>query len=419
MAEQNEVLNQEQQQGVVPQEQQQGTENVLAPAASDENTDNGEPQVDDAITSRLRAIGHLLTEEERAEIIAAGNKRNGTQKQQQPTENSAATEKKDDKKPVQADQKQAESAKPSVFGFGKKKTDDKGAQIVIESPDHILPVIQKEFGMADLKDIKDLPKFFESTRDWRNKAQQFEKVNKEHTQVLQEIESLPVEFHEAFRALSEGKDYRAPFTQSAPKFDYKLDADKQDVKSLVDHYFPDKFTKEDFEESEKSPQLEMAISLSKDKYTLEKQKVEAQRAEKAAAGKKQLDAYKASLAGSVSDLTQAFPEMDADAIKEVQSVFEGGQRSVLSYFFNDDGTVKPTAMRQFALAVHGEAEIQRMMELGAHIGETRANEEILSRGADRPDPRRSSGQQDMVSDEVKKKIAGFERLGKISGGRTY
>lgn len=418
MADENGIEVQQQQTG----EQQQQAAEVNQGQQQNQFSDNGSEEIE----SRLAAVGHLLSDKDRQELEAL---KTGSQKQQTPPageQKPAGEEKKPD--PKQAEVKtdkpaEGEGEKKNVFGLKvNKKADDKGAApIVIENADQILPIVQKEFGM-EIKDIKELPKFFETTKVWRKQAQQFEDVNKKHTQVMSEIESLPIEFHEAFKALAEGKDYKAPFVQAVQKFDYKLPADKHDTKALLEHYMPayvGKFTDEDYAAAEKPPALEVAISLAKDKYELERGKIDSQRAEKARSATKQQEAINASLEGSAADLQKAFPEMDSDAIKQVRSVFEGGQSKVLSYFFNNDSTVKPDAFRRLALAINGESVIQEMMEYASHVGETKANEEILSRGADGPDPRRNAGTQDIVSDEVKKKIADMEKLGNYSSKRTF
>lgn len=415
---QGQGAGQQEQQGAATGEQNQGNSDQQAVIASDH----------EEIESRLAALGGALSEQDREEIRASmagkktDNPASGQPGAQQKPAAAAAGEGKKDEKPAAAkkDEKPegGEGKKDSIFGFGKKKADEKGTPLVIESYEQILPVIQKEFGM-EIKDVKEVPKFFEASKNWRKQAQQFEDVNKKHTQLLQEVENLPVEFHEAFRAFAKGEDWKAPFNASTPKFDYKLPVEKQDVRALVEQYFPNKFTDDDFKAEEKSPQLELTISLSKEKYSLERSKIENGRATQAAAATKQQEAYNASVAGSAQDLTKAFPEMDSDAIQQVQSVFEGGPGKLLSHFFNENGTVKPDAMRRLAMALHGESEIQRMMEYASHVGETKANEEILSRGADGPDPRRSSGQQDQVPEEVARKIAEFDRLGKQTSQRTY
>jgi hypothetical protein len=52
---------------------------------------------------------------------------------------------------------------------------------------------------------------------------------------------------------------------------------------------------------------------------------------------------------------------------------------------------------------HGKAEIQRAMNIAAKDAETRINEELVSRGADRPNPTKTGGgKQDALSQEAQK-----------------
>ena len=196
-------------------------------------------------------------------------------------------EKKDDKKDDKQDDEPAGEQKESVLGLGKKP---KKSDIVIETPEQILQVVKSEFGQ-DIKDIKGLPKFIESAKKWRADSQKVESIEKENSQFKKLWEEdLPQEFLDAATMHLQGKDFREAFA-NIPKFDFSKKAEKQDKSELVNHYFPGKFAKEDFDEKEPSQALEIALQASIDKFNVEKQTRETQRAALAERSQKLLEAF--------------------------------------------------------------------------------------------------------------------------------
>jgi hypothetical protein len=374
----------------------------------------------DEIRNTLANMGSFITEETRREMESqlASLEKPATPPQaaasaaeEPPAEPPA--DKKDDNTAPATDKKDDKAANEykSKFGLKKPGGEKKVEPIVIETPDQMLGAIKTTFGM-ELKAPAELPKFFEVATGWRKDAEKLKTVEGTHQQILAEIEALPEEFHDAFQRMSSGQDWREAFTQK-PKFDFNVPAEKQDVKALVEHYYPGKFTEEDFTSEEQSPLLEMAISTSKDKFTIEKTTYDNKRASVADETTKRLNTFKTSLAGSVNYLKQNFPDTEQDTVKSVSSILEGGPQSVIGFFFNKDGSVKQEAAESLMMAMYGKEEIQGMMEIAQHSRETQINEELLTRGADRPAPvQRQTAPGPQLSEADKQKVEEMKRLGK-------
>jgi hypothetical protein len=296
----------------------------------------------------------------------------------------------------------------SIFGLNKNKGKNAQADIVIETPDQILGVVKSKFGM-EVKEIKELPKFFETAQNWRKDAQRVPELEKESKQWKSVVETLDETLLEAVKLFHSGKDYAVAFANK-PKFDFNKKAEEQDVKSLVNHYFPGKFTEEDFKEETKSPALEIAQSAALKEYNSEKITRDNQRARIHADAQKQLSDQKVAIKSSVDHLKRSFPDMEDDSLNEVSSILEGGPQSVLQHFYNQDGTVKPEAAEMFMMAKHGKSEIQRMMAIAANISETKTNEELLSRGADGPKPKNTPAQNNNVTKETRDKITELQNM---------
>lgn len=322
----------------------------------------------------------------------------------------------------EVDAKKAETKKPEVtekpvknpLGLAKKK--GKENELVIDTPEQAIEIINKKYGQ-DLKSIKDLPKFFESQDKIRVAAQKAETFEQENLTLRKIWEDLPPEFLVAAESYFKGEDHIKTFTSTKAPFDYKKPVEQQDVKAMVNHYFPGKFTDEDFADAEPSPALQIAKEASLDKFKVEKQTREKESVAIAEKAQKAIEAQKLAANNSLTTLKQSFPEMDKDNYSQIESVINGGQQAVVSYFFNKDGTIKTDAAKRLALAMYGEEQIADFMEIAANQAESRVNEDLVSRGADGPKPKQQgNAPKEQISEETKKKLAELESL--ANGNKT-
>lgn len=371
--------------------------------------------------SLLSSLGPFLVDADRAELQTLAGNEQAAPATEPPTAQATATgepaavegtdtpagEKQEPAPEVK--EEKPEPAKKSVLGINKKKTEQK-SDLVIETPEHILTAIKSKYGQ-EYKDIKDLPKFFESVDKMRAAAQKVEDTTTKLSAIEQEIMALPVEFHEAIRAYQSGQDYRTPFIKPAG-IDYNKPSDKQDVKALVNHYFPGDFADTDFTDEEKSKALKIAESAAITKFNAEKLIHDTKRADVASRAEKNKESQRIALDSSVKGLQERFPEMDTEAFNQVKSALEGGPQKVLSLFFNNDGTAKPDAAVKLTMSLFGESELlPDAMEVAAHIAETKINEDLLTRAADGPKPNRSNGgQPEQIPAEIKKQIDDMTRI---------
>jgi hypothetical protein len=88
-------------------------------------------------------------------------------------------------------------------------------------------------------------------------------------------------------------------------------------------------------------------------------------------------------------LKDSFPDLNDSETAELSRIMESGE--INSLFMNPDGTYKPEAAKMLMLAQHGEPLIKQFMTIAEKNGETKANEELLSRGSDKPKPHKGGG----------------------------
>lgn len=399
-----------------------GTESTENAAAQEQQI---EQPVIQAPNNVLAALSGLVSDKTAKELETLGGGQAAEEKpvveetEQKPATTTAATTATQEgeggeKKPTETkeDKPTTEEVKTNVLGIGKKK--GKESAIVIENVDHILETVKSKFGQ-EAKDIKDLPKFFESAEKWRADSQKVEEVSQKVDQYESLLSGLPQEILNSMEMFYNAQDYMQAF-KDKPKFNFDVAADKQDIKELVKHYFPNKFTDEDFAEEEKSQALDIATQASIDKFNLEKQTRDNQRAKAAETATKQVELFKSSVNGSVASLKQTFPDIDTNELKNIQKTLEGGQNAIVQMFINQDGTVKANAAEALMMAIHGKSVIDEMMTVASHATETRVNEELLSRGNETRKPKNTAGAQEQISESAKAVLQG---LGGIKTQKTF
>lgn len=315
----------------------------------------------------------------------------------------------DDKKPAaKPEAKETDTEEQSVFGIKNPNKKHNEAAVTIENPEQILEIIKKDFGQ-DYKGIEELPKFFESTKKWRNDSQALEKTKSEYDNILAVLDATPVDLLEAIKLHHDGQDYMSAF-KDKPAFNFDVPVEKQSIEQLVNHYYPGKFTPEDFKEEVPPPALEIAMSASKDKYNHTKTTRDNERAAYERNASVKLESIKNSVVGSVNYLKQSFPDADQDVANGISSTLEGGIQKVAELFFNGDGTVKPEAAERLMMVLHGKSEISRMVKIASNQAESRLNEELVSRSADGPKPSRAGQIPEQISEGTKMQILQLARL---------
>jgi hypothetical protein len=342
---------------------------------------------------------------------------NSEKKEEKPADKPAEekpTETPAEKPAGSTEEKPIEDEKPNILGLkiGKKATAAKPT-LTIEKAEDILPTVKAKYGM-DLKDIKDLPKFFESVDKFRADSQKLTEVEKERDQFKGFFEGMSPELLAINTAFYEGRDY-TELTKKAV-FDYNKEADKQDVKTLVTHYYKDKFTEDQLATigtEETDPTVAIAIESSKDKYNIEKKAKQDQILAYDNQAKEQLKKFTASVDSSISNLEKSFPGIAPDTKVKVKSIMSGGIKKIAEILCNPDGSFKPNAANRLVLALDGEEVIiPELMSAAERYAETRVNEEFAQRGDGKRQRENGGGaSSDGISPEAKKVLEEIEKMG--------
>jgi hypothetical protein len=370
--------------------------------------------------STLQALGGLVNKDILDQIAKEQASKNPAPAKVE-TPVAASTEKKEDPASTDGGEKKVEETpapvkkekaaeqkeeKAGVFGLKTKKSKDE--TVVFEKPEDAINYANTEFGM-DMKETKDLSKFFGSAKKWREDSQALAKVEAEKQNLAEIFDGLPPEMIQGIKDFYEKGDYSEALSKK-PKFDYKQPVEKVDTKKLVEAYFPGKFAEDDFKEGETpSPALEIAIQASKDKYVFEKSTREERLAKVNQEASQKVNARKESIKSSVENLSKEFPHMDKAAIKQVEKVLESGD--LTSLFFSKDGTYDKSAATRIAVAIFKDDILKEAMGAAANDAETKVLEDVITRGADGKNPVKSTGGAENLPENVKKQISDIQKMG--------
>lgn len=255
--------------------------------------------------------------------------------------------------------------------------------------DDVINGLGKKWGVA-AKDVNEFvdkaDKAFTSHRAAAQKAGDLEAKQKD---ISDTFAKMPDDLRNSFLAWTKGEDYKEVFKETG--INYNKPADQQDPQTLVAKFFPNKFTKEDFEEHKTTPNpaIEIAVQASIDKFNTDKSSREAAaraKVDSQVAYKAQFDA---SVDDSVSRITDDLPFLtDQSAIESLKGdlahlhVLRG--TAMAKEFLKEDGTLRSDAASRWALAKHGKQLLDIYAGKVAELAASKATEKVVSKGADTP-----------------------------------
>lgn len=276
------------------------------------------------------------TEETKTEAKAEETKTEETKTEETKTEVKGEETKTEEIKSKETKTEETKTEKKSDSVFFKE---DKGDEIKVELKDldAFNAHIKEKFS------IDDPTKFFSSVDTWRSQAQDAEKNQTELDNITDAFEKMPDALYAAFVDWSKGEPWEKA-VQGVGVLNFDKAFNEYDVHTIVNHYLPGDFTKEDFTGEEKdSKTVKQAISLAKSRYETDKQAVQGQRATYIEEAETAKELIKTSTSSSVEDLKQSFPKMGKTEIKKVESIMNGGDLTGL--FFENGGYVKDAATK--------------------------------------------------------------------------
>lgn len=325
--------------------------------ASTEATDGAEQAA--TILAAVEANPALAEDPEVAALLKLANPETGKSEKGTEEKPEEGTEKKPEKKP-----KGKTDDKPEDKPKG-EKTDDKSKE---KSDSVFFKSENKEVEKVGLKDldafnahieekysIKDADKFFNSVDGWRTQAQNAEKVQGELDNITDSFSKMPEALFNAYTLWAKGDPWEKA-VQGVGTLDFNLGFGEYDTQTIVNHYFPGDFNKDDFTgENKDSVTTKRAINLAKSQYESDRQSVKDQRASHIEDAETSKELIKTSSISSVENLKQAFPDMGKTELKKVQSIMSSGDLTAL--FFTKEGGYVDDAAEKIAMMLYAKKDI--------------------------------------------------------------
>ena len=311
----------------------------------------------------------------------ATNEAKGSEQTQAKTES-----RKDSNKETKKSEETKQEDEASIFY--NKMVEEK--QQSIKSFEEAIEAVNKKYSIDPNKD-GGWDTFLGSVDKWRADAQKKSDLEKQLEGIQEAFDNMPEPLYNAMEAWSMGNDFQEAYNSSTvSKIDFKKDFNSQDLYTVVDHYFPNQFEKEDLEDVS-DPTVKRAIDLAERQYKIDKDNNRHMRAKQEQQERERVESFKKSVDSSVENLKKTFPAFSDSHFKQIEKVLKSGD--IDSLFFNNDSTYKADAAEKIAFMLYGKDELLRVRNLTAKKSKSETLEEVVSRGADKPNV---SGNQNAV-----------------------
>ncbi|MFN5416293.1 MAG: hypothetical protein ACK5B9_04490 [Flavobacteriia bacterium] len=303
------------------------------------------------------------------------------------------------------------SIESAIFG-GKvsiKKEQKEEHETKIENLEEFNSHIKEQFGIEDISSLS------KQIATWKEQEKTFGEASERLANAEKIFESMPSELFQLVQLHVNGADWKKGLTNPSLNFDKPLD--DYNEKELVDVLFPDKVSKEEWEEyhdEDGDPKVKKMIGVlvdqAKEKFTGTKKQREELAKSAVENAKKQEEAFVKSVEQSSKKLSSQIEGIDGNYIKSIEKELKtpGG---ISKLFFEEDGKLKEDAALAFAMAKDGFGLLEQYKKLIARQTETKVNQDLLLRGSNTPTG--SKGSQSGKTQEIRPEVQA--QLDKIRG----
>jgi hypothetical protein len=292
-----------------------------------------------------------------------------------------------------------ETERASVF----YKKEVKAPQTSFANINEVNSHVQTKYSI-DTNDMEGWGKLFKSVDGWRKDAQKLDDAEVKLQKFNESFENMPDNLFNAVNAWANGDDYEKSFATGTKRFDYSKPFAEQDQWEMLNHYFPDTYTKDDLNYDDTDPTVKKGIQMAEKQYDFDRNTFEKNRAQYLEQAESKKSASTSSIKSSVEALGDVFPDMDKNAVNKIRGIMQNGDLSGL--LLNKDGTWNQEAATKIAYMVYGEDEIKRRDQSFKDSQENLSN--IVDRGATQPNVKGKEGAP--LSSDVEGALKMFDGL---------
>jgi hypothetical protein len=246
---------------------------------------------------------------------------------------------------------------PGTF-FAEKKA----KAVKIEKPEDVEQYAKKKY---QIEKPEDWGTFFGNVEKWRSTAQKASEVEEKYESVVGQLANMPFEIQSSILAWSKGEDYKQVFQKSISTLDFNKPLGEHPKKEIINYYYPNEFSEDDFEDFDNNPQLKTAFNMvEKTFYPKDQKAIKDQRADLEREAERLKETLTATTNSSVSVLEQSFPGMDKREVKKIEQILlSGDDGKLLGLFKNRDGSIKKEAAKMLSMALYGEDQIKALLKM--------------------------------------------------------
>lgn len=265
-------------------------------------------------------------------------------------------------------------------------------------------------------EVSDVNAFKEKIVGLKEAAQEKERIKAEYDNVDAALKSAPLELYLALTKALKGEDWRSVLKE-APTVDFRADVEKVEAKDLVDAFFPNEFSNEDWEDfksGDADPSIvkaiNFAINASKEKFTAKRSAYLSDIENETKKSSQYQENFNKSLETTVSNLKKDFEGIDEGYLSGVVNKIT--KEGIVSHFYNEDGTLKENAATAFLRSTEDyEKIVKARINAAVKAERNRLTQEMLDRGSDVPNIRRNTNSsKDELRPEVKKVLDDLAKL---------
>lgn len=216
-----------------------------------------------------------------------------------------------------------------------------------------------------------------------------EALKKEIDGYKKTFEDLPVELHNSMTSFFSGEENWRSHVNSKG-IDFTKNIGSIDDKELVESYYPNQFSSEDWDEFKADDgdvnvkrAIQMALDTSKGSFATKQNEINTYQTGVASKRAESVEMINNSVSQTISNLSNQMKGLDPAYVKSIESKILNNE--IIATFYNRDGTLKADAAHRFILAQDGSSLIEQYANLHKVQAVNKATQEILERTADTPD----------------------------------
>lgn len=261
---------------------------------------------------------------------------------------------------------------------------------------------------VEIKNLNDLNKVVD---EFSTVKKQLTDANSEKSDLLvykDIFEKMPDDLYAISQAWLNDEDYHVLLNKLASEsLDFTKSFEEHNLNELIESYSNEKFSEEDYQaisdkDHESHKHMQSVVNLTKKAYDKDKDAFRSARKTYENGISEQRKSLKVSINSAVDHFTKSVPDLKEKHKSEIIKVLEAGHNGIYNMFFDKNDAFKPEAGEFIALALYGKAAIEYQSKIAAKKAatkaESKANEEIVTRSADKAKP--SKGVAGGSGDEI-------------------